>query len=397
MSQSHVQRESRNNILSRLVWIVPIVAILIAAGNLFITEVRAQANACGAPIHLVRGWATDFCQTSVPWSSIIRGQSKDGIPSVTNPYMETIADASEWLGERAPVIVVTNDDQTQAKAYPLAILMWHEIANDVLDGTPIAVTYCPLCNSAIVFDRRVDGDLLELGVSGYLRFSDMIMYDRETESWWQQFTGVGIVGEYNEVELDIIASQVVGFAQFAERYPDGYVMSRDTGHFRSYGTNPYRSYLDRGPFPNFYQQAVDDRSPNSTQHVLGGVVNDLAVAYPFPILSQEIVINDTIGETPVLALWQPGVASALDLSDIDSSRDIGTASLYVRQLDGRELTFYIASDGNIRDNETDSAWNLYGEAIGGELEGQSLERQAFAPHLRFAWSAFQPESRIYGE
>jgi hypothetical protein len=187
-------------------------------------------------------------------------------------------------------------------------LIWHEIANDEIAGVPIAITFCPLCNSSIVFDRRVDGEILEFGVSGVLRNSDMVMYDRQTESWWQQFTGEGIVGVYTGTVLDIIPSQVIGFGQFAERYPDGLVMSRDTGYARSYGINPYTDY-DQTSRPFLFDGEVDPRLP-ATERVLAGEIDDVAIAYPFSILAEQIVINDVIGETPVVVFWQPGVASS---------------------------------------------------------------------------------------
>lgn len=350
---------------------------------------------CTSPFS--RQWPmTDFCNTSIDLDEIISGgPPKDGIPAVTNPALESIEEANAWLGERAPVIVVEIDGE--ARAYPHAILIWHEIANDEIADVPIAVTFCPLCNSSIVFDRRVDGDVLEFGVSGVLRNSDMVMYDRQTESWWQQFTGEGIVGEYNETLLDIIPSQVISFSDFAERYPDGMVMSRDTGFARRYGTNPYAGY-DTANSPFLYRGEVDPRLP-ATEHVLAGVIDDEAIAYSFESLSAEVVINDTLGDVPVVAFWQPGVASSLDASVIDSSRDIGTAALYNRTLeDGTVLTFrYDESAGLLLDEETGSAWNLFGEAIDGELAGTELQQLVAAPHFWFAWAAFHPETAVYGE
>jgi len=131
------------------------------------------------------------------------GPGKDGIPSVTDPQMVLVGE-KDGLGGAEPVMTVELGGQ--ARAYPVRYLMWHEIVNDVVDGTPVAVTFCPLCNSGITFDRRVKGQVLEFGVSGLLRNSDMIMYDRQTESWWQQFTGEGVVGDLQGVELTKIPS-----------------------------------------------------------------------------------------------------------------------------------------------------------------------------------------------
>ncbi|MGB1289069.1 MAG: DUF3179 domain-containing protein, partial [Aggregatilineales bacterium] len=222
-------------------------------------DVSAQAtdgsDQC-APNRLRPGFEnTDFCNNNIEsWDEIISGgPPKDGIPAVNDPDMESVEEASGWLVDRSPVIAVEIDGE--ARAYPQGILMFHEIANDEIAGVPVAVTFCPLCNSSIVFDRTVDGDVLTFGVSGRLRNSDMVMFDRQTDSWWQQFTGEGIVGDYTDTLLDIVPSQVIGFAQFAERYPDGQVMSRTP---RGFNRNPYTNY-DQSPQPFLFLGQTDQR------------------------------------------------------------------------------------------------------------------------------------------
>lgn len=340
---------------------------------------------------------TDFCQISIDLDEVLSGgPPRDGIPAITDPQMEGVETAQTWLVPRSPVIAV--EINGEAHAYPHAILMWHEIANDEVGGVPVAVTFCPLCNASIVFDRRLGDSVLEFGVSGLLRNSDMIMYDRTTFSWFQQFTGIGIAGFYNEVSLEFIPSQVVSFEQFAERYPDGLVMSQDTGFGRRYGSNPYSGLDDsRSPVTGLYRGAYDERLP-ARERVLAGIIDGVGIAYPFPVLSQEFIINDQIGETPVVAMWQPGVLSSLDEASIAESRDIGTAALFHREVDGRLLTFqYDEENGQMIDVETGSLWNLFGEATDGELAGQSLDQLIAAPHYWFAWYAFMPETRIYEE
>ena len=133
---------------------------------------------------------TDFKKTAVDFKEIISGgPPKDGIPSIDNPrFMPASKVNSQDLAPTEPVIGLTINGKS--RAYPLRILTWHEIVNDELAGTPVTVTYCPLCNSTIVFDRRIDGKVLDFGTTGKLRNSDMVMYDRQTESWWQQLYGV---------------------------------------------------------------------------------------------------------------------------------------------------------------------------------------------------------------
>jgi hypothetical protein len=300
-----------------------------------------------------------------------------------------VTDAGTWLAPGAPVISVDIDGQ--ARAYPLAILIWHEIVNDNLNDTPIAVTYCPLCNSSIVFDRRIDGAVLRLGVSGNLRFSDMVMWDDLTQSWWQQFTGEAIVGAYTGQKLPMIPSQVVAFEAFAARYPDAEVLSRATGAFRSYGTNPYTGY-DGTTQPFLFTGELDPRLP-ATEHVLGAAVGDDAAAYPFAELAQVGVINDTLSGLPVVAVWQPGGLSALDRSDMNESRMIGTAALYSSVIDGETLTF-AESEGVITDTQTGSTWDGWGMATSGPLAGRQLEPMIHGVYFWFAWAAFQPETRI---
>lgn len=355
---------------------------------------RAQDNCRPANLNTAN-WTTDFCLSVVDFSEILVGHPvKGGIPSVTGPAMETVTEASAWLSVRSPVIAV--EVEGEARAYPLAILMWHEIANDEIAGVPVAVTFCPLCNSSVTFDRRVNGAALDFGVSGLLRNSDLIMFDRQSETWWQQLTGEGLAGEYAGVLLDIVASQVIGFGSFAERYPDGLVMSRETGYNRQYGANPYSNYDSRPGRPFLFRGEVDPRLGSAVDHVLAAIIGDDAKAYPFEILQSERAVNDRIGETPIVVFFQSGVASALGDSVIDNARDIGTAGMYQSSVDGTVLHFSANNDdGSFTDEETGSTWNAFGEAIDGELAGSQLNWVHAFPHFWFAWAAFHPETEVY--
>lgn len=385
---------------TRLAYIALPIGLVIAALVLLpavLTGAQSNEDNC-TPNRFRSQWPdTDFCNASIDFDTVLSGgPPRDGIPAVDNPAMETVQEAQQWLVEQSPVIAVEIDGE--ARAYPQAILMWHEIANDEIAGVPVAVTFCPLCNSSIIFDRRFDGQVLTFGVSGVLRNSDMIMFDRESESWWQQFIGQGIAGQYNEELLDIIPSQVIGFGQFAEQFPDGLVMSRETGAGRSYGVNPYSGLDDSNtPVTGLFRGDYDPRLPDRSR-VLAVDFDGATIAYPFGVLRDEVVINDTIGDIEAVAFWQPGVASSLDTRDIDSGRDIGTAGLFDRTLDdGTVLTFAWDADNNaLVDEQTNSTWNLFGEATSGELEGTELRLLISAPHYWFAWAAFHPETEVYG-
>jgi len=344
---------------------------------------------------LLKNWQTvwdlmDVCksQEGVFYEIISGGVGRDGIPPIDNPQFDDLATADQWLQGASPVIALEIDGV--ARAYPLAILTRHEIANDVINEVPVAVTFCPLCNSAIVFDRRVDSDILRFGVSGLLRNSDLIMWDDVTQTLWQQLTGEGIVGTHTGRLLDIVPSQLVGYGAFKAQYPQGQVLS--TGG-RFYGSNPYVNY-DSSPRPFLFMGALDDRLL-ATERVLGATVDGVSVAYPFGVLAEQGVINDRVAETDVVAFWQPGAFSALDAASIDLSRDVGMAALFERIVEGSTLTFEWV-DGDIIDAETGSNWNIFGTAVSGDLTGQQLRQLNAFPHFWFAWAAFYPDTLLYG-
>lgn len=395
-----------------------LVALLVTGGSLLIPQGSAHAQlTCDTPpegltsnlLERLQGWfegpdgtqfwTTDFCQFEEGlWELVAHGgPPPDGIAPIDNPTnFDAIDVAANWLQPQSPVIALEVDGI--ARAYPLSILTRHEIVNDRLGTVPVAVTFCPLCNSAIVFDRRVEDETLRFGVSGFLRNSDLIMWDDVTQSWWQQFTGQGIAGTYTGTQLVIMPSQVVGFGAFAEQFPEGEVLSTEGLRFsaESYGRNPYVGYDSGDPYGSFFSsERLDDRLP-ATSRVLAGRVRGEAVAYPFDILADEGVINDAVGDVPVVALWQPGATSALDRSEIDSSTDVGMAALFSRDLDGQELTFSIDEDGTIRDDQTGTTWNIFGTALEGELAGSQLRQEAAFPHFWFAWAAFSPGTDVYG-
>ncbi len=374
------------------------ILILVVVGFLATDARRAllqDESSCSPQRLRTANWSTDFCQSNVDFAEIIVGNpTKNGIPALTDPVMESVDAASDWLSERSPVIAL--ELAGEARAYPLAILMWHEIANDEIAGIPVAVTFCPLCNSAISFDRRVNDAVLDFGVSGLLRNSDLIMFDRRTESWWQQLTGEGLVGAYAGELLDIVPSQVIGFGSFARRYPAGLVMSRDTGRNRQYGINPYSDYDSRPGQPFLFRGELDNRLESAVDHVLATTIDGIAKAYPFSALRAERVVNDAVGATPVVIFFQGGVASALGDRIIDNARDIGSAGMYRSTLDGAALSFRTNEDGGFSDVETGSTWNAFGEAIAGELRGKKLEWFDAFPHFWFAWAAFHPETELYG-
>ncbi|MDU8926600.1 DUF3179 domain-containing protein [Alisedimentitalea sp. MJ-SS2] len=266
---------------------------------------------------------TNFDRTNVPsWTEIISGgPGKDGIPALSAP--EFLAAAQEkGIAGREPVITVEIAGEVP-RAYPIRYLTWHEIVNDVVGKVPVAVTFCPLCNSALTFDRRVKGRVLTFGVTGKLRNSDMVMYDRESQSWWQQAIGTGIVGEMTGVELTLVASWMESWDQFRNRNPDGLVMA-EPRHSRPYGRNPYRGY-DSSARPFLYS----GENPPHGIDPLARVVRVGKRAWPM----ERLRLAGEIREGNVVIRWEAGQASALDHGTIGKGRDVGT----IRVQDGAGL------------------------------------------------------------
>jgi hypothetical protein len=344
----------------------------------------------------VEGWKTDWSKSTIDLSELTRGigssDPRDAIPPLDDPAFESVADASQWLEGREPVAYL--ELAGEARAYPLRILTWHEIVNDEVAGTPVAVTYCPLCNSAVGFDRRADGQTLRLGVSGLLRNSDLVMWDRQTESLWQQITGEAIVGELAGTQLDLIPTPIISWADFQESFPDGTVLSRETGFGRSYGTNPYNSY-DTSTSPFLFSGELDDRYP-AMERVVGVTAGDASKAFPFSVLEEETAVNDTVGDVPIAVFWGAAdTASALDAGSIPDGRAVGVGIAYLRTVKGRILTFEPAGEDAFRDAETGSTWDLLGTATDGPLKGAKLQPAVHTNHLWFAWAAFNSGSPVY--
>ena len=337
-------------------------------------------------------WLTDFSLHTVPYDEFLSGGvRRDGIPPLYEPKFESIEDADGWLEDVQPV--VSMEINGQARAYPLAILTWHEIANDTLGGVPVAVTFCPLCNSAVAFDRRVGGAELTFGVSGNLRHSDLVMWDWQTESWWQQLTGEGIVGAYAGYQLDLVAAQIVSWGDFKATFPESDVLSRDTGYTRTYGVNPYDGYdrIDQSPF--LFRGEPDGRLL-PMERVAALELDGKPLAFPFLVLEEERVVHYPAVQPSIVVLFQPGTASALDGLRIADSRDVGATGVFEATLDGQGLRFRAEGNGFV-DEQTGSTWNVLGQAVAGPLAGQSLTPVVHGSHFWFAWAAFAPETVVY--
>lgn len=346
------------------------------------------------PGHLSRvasSWKTDWSKTSIDLNELMSGgPPRDGIPPIDRPSFETISQAGLWLKEKEPVIVV--EFNGESRAYPLQILTWHEIVNDEVGSVPVAVTFCPLCNSAMTFDRRVNGEVNTFGTSGLLRDSDLVMWDRNTESLWQQITGKAIVGELNGAVLTYLPSSLTSFSEFMQSHPDGKVLSKNTGHNRPYGENPYVKYDQANKQPFLFRKKTDRRL-QPMERVVSFSLGDDHYAISQSWLSKRRVANKKLSGVDVVAFHQPGTASALDGKDIASSRDVGSTGLFKADLDGQKLTFAY-KDNRIVDEQTGSTWNVLGKCIDGKFKGKELEQLPSGDHFWFAWAAFRPDTEL---
>ena len=303
----------------------PFVALLLAGCSANAPHRATRAVALSPPSELTLGWRTDFSRHSVPFSEIRSGgPGKDGIPAIDHPHFAP-ADRIDFLRPREPVIELTLRGET--RGYPLQILIWHEIANDDIGGAPVAVTFCPLCNTAIAFDRRVGRKTLDFGVSGNLRNSDLIMYDRQTESWWQQFGGEAIAGSYTGTRLRQLPARIVAWADFRRRHPNDLVLSRQTGYERPYGQNPYVGYDDVSQPPFFPAAHSGDHRLAPKERVVFLELGRDAAVIPFSALARRHHLSVKVGGHELVVRFTGTVTSALDQAVIASGRDVGAAQV----------------------------------------------------------------------
>jgi hypothetical protein len=272
---------------------------------------------------------TDFETRIIELSEIgDDGNTRDSIPPVFDPKYVPVADITD-IGPLEPVLSVgINGD---FRAYPLRILLWHEIVNEEIGGVPVLISYCPLCNSGVVFDRRVDGKLLDFGNTGRLRHRDMVMYDQQTESWWQQFTGEAIIGALSGKTMQAIPARLESLARFRERAPNGQVLVPENDGARPYGASPY--------------EGMDSQSiPRALR----------AVHFPYPLpdgirpLQRVVVVGDeawtleklrastSIEKDDLVLSWESGQNSIHDTRLIFRGRDVGNVIAQRKTADGFE-------------------------------------------------------------
>jgi len=324
-----------------------------------------------------------------PANIVSGGPPPDGIPAIDHPRFLRPAQAS-FLSASEPVLALQIG--ADARAYPVQILIWHEIVNDTVGGVPVAVTYCPLCNSAVGYDRRAAGRVLSFGTSGKLYDSNLVMYDRQTQSLWVQFTGQAIAGVLTGQQLRPYPVQTVSWGAWRAGHPHGWVLSRDTGYTRPYGANPYPGYDNIHSRPFLFTGQVNGRYTAMTR-LVGLQSGGEAVAILLGTLRHRRVIGLTLAGRPVVVWWQPGTASALSGATVAGGSDVGATGAFSPVADGRRLHFLSAA-GGFRDRETGSRWSVLGHADAGPLTGQNLTPVTHVDTFWFVWAAFRPHTRV---
>lgn len=364
-----------------------------------ITFAFAQFN---NPKNLPFTWKTDTLNHSVKLSEIQIVLPKGSFPALDKPKFVSKSEGLEMFFSKEPVIVV--EFNGVAKAYSLNILTMHEISNDELEGIPILVTYCPLCNSGMVYNRSINHhgkkEILKFEASGMLRNSDMVMLDRKTETLWQQLMGTAIVGTYNETQLDIIPSIIISVEEFFTRYPEGQILSKKTGYSeieKKYGYNPYKKYDEKeNPIQHFFNSDKVDKRLPALERIVDVEHNGAYKIYSFSSASKNGVINDTFKTKKVVLFYKPGTVSILDENDISTSKDVGSVTVFNAVIDKQHLTF--KKENNVFvDTKTNSKWDITGHCYEGILKGKQLQIEPHSNHFAFAWLAFNPDSEIYNE
>jgi len=330
-----------------------------------------------------------------PNEVISGGPPPDGIPPIDDPKFVGVDKADTWLEDAEPVLVAQVGDDV--RAYPIQILIWHEIVNDTVGGVPLAVTYCPLCNSAITFKRTVRGVETTFGTSGMLYNANLVMYDRATESLWNQLDGRAVIGLLTGEQLERLPANMISWGEFKRTHPDAKVLDKErTGRSRPYGTNPYTGLDNPDGAPFLFIGDVDTRA-KAMQRIVAIENENTAVAWTLDVLAGDgSVPTVTTGEfdgQPLVIFWEPGQNSALETDSVAVGRDVGNVGVFSPVVDGQTLSFHVEGDRFV-DDATGTTWDIFGQAVNGPMAGTALEPITFVRTFWFSWAAFRPDTDL---
>lgn len=310
------------------------------------------------------------------------GPPPDGIPAVDSPVFQ-LAAAVDWLSPAEAVLALEVDGQ--ARAYPIQIMTWHELVNDTIGDTPVTISYCPLCNSALAYDRRLGDRILDFGTSGSLYNSSLVMYDRQTESLWTHFDGTAIAGALVGAELETLPISTVSWEDFREANPDGLVLTRNTGFSRDYGRNPYSGYDDASTVPFLFDGEYDERLDPKTRVIVVRDDSGPAVAIELGRLLREGVLEFEAHGRSLVAVLDPGTASPLDRSTLAAGYDQGAVGVFVNERDGSPLSLSRVDNGFL-DAESGLTFDVLGNVVEGST-ADGADGLTAVEHLDTFWFA----------
>ena len=353
------------------------------------------------PNHIPYLWKTDTTKKAYGFDELSIAAKKDEIKSLDFPKFISKKDASYEFFEHEPAIVVNIGGE--ARAYPLSILTLYEMCNDSIGGKQIMVTYCPLCNAALVFNRHLTskkdsiGKLFHYGISGLLIHNDMVMYDKETESWWGQLTGECIAGAHAGAVLKMFPSLLISLKDFFDRYPNGKILSPMAikQYIQKKGHRPFHHLEHNDSLSsNFYlPEKVDHRLP-PLEHVLAIHFLDFRKIYPFHELAKKLVLHDIVEKSKIVIFYHEQTVSVLDEDILSKAKKIGSATAFLTYIDGVDYTFKRYGNYFI-DEQTNSKWGITGYCMEGVLKGKQLNILPHTNHFAFAYLAFFPKVAIY--
>lgn len=360
--------------------------------------VSAQVN---NPKHLSYSWATDTSKRTVNLSDITLATQRDEIPTLDHPKFIKQSDPLNHYYKHEPVIVIQAGGR--AKAYPLSILTLYELSNDSLDGKELMITFCPTCNAAIVFNRElsVNGKkrLLQFGISGLLMHNDMVMYDKQTQTWWEQLMGSAVVGELAGTNLELTPALLISVKDYFDRFPDGDILSPegitlvDRKEHRPFY---HLEHGHRGLDSTYYlPEKVDPRLP-PLERVLDIHEYGHNVIYPFHVLSRKKVVNDIFERTNFVIFYHGDMVSVQDTDNLKRAKHVGSATAFQRVLGKDTFSFKKQGDYFV-DDQTHSTWDITGYCRDGVHKGKQLYILPHSNHFAFAYLAFHPDAIIHEE
>lgn len=352
------------------------------------------------PKNIPSDWHTDTSNHIVNYTELTVAAPKDAVKTLDFPVFITRDDALYNYYDYEPVIMIHINNE--ARAYPLSVLTLYELANDTIDGVPIMVTYCPMCNSEVVYNREVNTPSgtkqLTFGISGLLCHNDMIMFDRETESWWEQIMGNGIAGKYSGTDLEMIPAMLISVYDYFDRFPHGKILSPEymDAYISTHHHRPFHNLEHHNSLIHKYYlpEETDPRLP-PLEHVLDVHIENHDRIYPFHALAQQPVVNEIFGDIHIVIFYHGEMVSTLDKDDLSKSKHVGSATAFESRLNGVNYTFQ--KTGNyFTDDQTHSIWDITGYCKEGVLQGQQLWMLPQSNHFAFAYLAFFPDVEIFG-